>query len=52
METADTWEKIRPTVRGITQFVFQQVATELAEPRIVSPKYWSTLRYDLEVYPF
>lgn len=50
VDCANTWDKIRLTIRGITQFVFQEVARELAEPRIISAKTWESLGFELEVY--
>lgn len=31
MHPADDWRKVKPTVQGITQFIFQEVARELAD---------------------
>ena len=50
VDSANTWEKIRLTIRGITQFIFQQVANELAESRIISTRFWEGIRHELEVY--
>jgi len=51
MNPADEWSKVKPTIRGVTQFVFQEVARELAEqPSEVRPDLWEQLRWDIEVY--
>lgn len=49
MDAADSWDKIRLTVRGITEFVFHEVALELADPRSKSDGHWKSLGYDLVV---
>lgn len=49
---ADDWSKVRPTIQGITQFMFQEVARELAEePSDVRRGIWDQrLRWDVEVW--
>lgn len=48
---ADSWGKIKPTIQGITQFIFQEVARELAdEPSEVRPGIWDRLIWDLDVW--
>jgi hypothetical protein len=51
-QTALTWDDIRLTLVAITQFVCQQVATELTESpasRAVRPDTWDYLRYEIMV---
>ncbi|MBN9632780.1 MAG: hypothetical protein J0I18_19605 [Actinobacteria bacterium] len=52
MNPADSWDKIKPTVQGITQFVFQEVARELAEePSGVHSGIWDQqLKWDVEIW--
>lgn len=51
MNPADDWRKVRPTVQGVTQFVFQEVARELVEePSEVRPGFWDQLKWDIEVW--
>lgn len=51
MHPADTWMKVRPTVQGVAQFIFQEVARELAEePSEVRPGLWDQLEWDLKVW--
>lgn len=52
MNPADNWGKVKPTVQGITQFVFQEVARELAEePSGVHSGIWDQqLKWDVEVW--
>lgn len=51
MNPADEWGKVKPTIRGVTQFVFQEIARELAEqPSEVRPGLWEQLRWDIELY--
>lgn len=52
MNRADNWHKIKPTIQGVTQFIFQEVARELAdEASEVHPGIWDRrLRWDVEVW--
>ncbi|WP_154096479.1 hypothetical protein [Microbacterium testaceum] len=52
MNPADNWVKVKPTIQGITQFVFQEVARELAEEASgVHGGIWDQqLKWDVEVW--
>ncbi|WP_157535922.1 hypothetical protein [Microbacterium sp. Root166] len=52
MNPADNWGKIKPTIQGITQFIFQEVARELAdEASEVHRGIWDQrLKWDVEVW--
>lgn len=46
-EDALSWEDVRLTVRGITQWTFQKVSEELEQSREVNTHSWELMRWDL-----
>ena len=51
-DSATDWEKVRPTVLGLTHFICQQVSRELEESDmgVVHAGIWDTMQWDLYVY--
>ncbi|ASN39987.1 hypothetical protein CGQ24_13840 [Arthrobacter sp. 7749] len=47
--TANSWEKVEMTIRGLTQFVFHEVSVELEDGRTIQPYFIDNILQDLIV---
>lgn len=53
VEVVSEWsgqDRIKYTVSGVTQLLFAQYSSTLADPRSINPKIWDQLHWDIEIF--